>query len=42
LNIDGISETVLFAVGVGHALKSHHELDQSVYHDYSHPLPSEA
>jgi len=42
LNIDGISETVLFAVGVGHALKSHHEPDQSVYHDYSHPLPSEA
>ena len=42
LNIDGISETALFAVGVGHALKSHHELDQRVYHDYSHPLPSEA
>ena len=42
LNIDGISETVLFAVGVGHALKSHHGLDQTVYHNHSHPLPSEA
>jgi len=42
LNIDGISETVLFAVGVGHALKSHHGPHQSVHHNHSHPLPSKA
>ena len=38
LNLDGISETVLFVVGVGQPLKSRHRLRQGILSDYSWPL----
>lgn len=38
LNLDGISETVLFVVGVGQPLKSSRGQNACVFHDYSQPL----
>jgi SagB-type dehydrogenase family enzyme len=38
LNLDGISETVLFVVGVGQPLKSSRGQNAGVFHDYSQPL----
>jgi SagB-type dehydrogenase family enzyme len=41
LNLDGISETVLFVVGVGQPLKSRQGQGRAVLHDDSHPLPED-
>jgi len=41
LNLDGITETVLFVVGVGQPLGSHHGPDQSLFHDHSQPQPKD-
>jgi hypothetical protein len=38
LNLDGISETVLFVVGVGQPLKSSRGQTAGVFQDYSQPL----
>jgi SagB-type dehydrogenase family enzyme len=38
LNLDGISETVLFVVGVGQPLKGSRGQNAGVFHDYSQPL----
>ena len=37
LNLDGVSETVLFAVGVGQPLRSPHGPNESILHDHAQP-----
>ena len=41
LNLDGISETVIFVVGVGQPLKNRHRRDNNLFHDHSKPLPKD-
>jgi SagB-type dehydrogenase family enzyme len=41
LNLDGISETVIFVVGVGRPLKALNSPDQTLFNDYSEPRAKE-
>ena len=41
LNLDGVSETVLFAVGVGHPLRSQRGPGKNLLHGHPQTLPLE-
>ncbi len=41
LDLDGISETVIFVVGVGQPFKRRQGQGRGVFHDHSHHLPQD-